>query len=333
MNKLSLIKIIDNLPFKVISYALFSTLSFFICSSSQIKAAESNSQDLKTQGHRFRQTQKIVVSDASVKVIPPFTPRSAHSLKKPVRETSQVSKEQPPTSNGEVAYNTVEMSHKFQSERLKQQTIDVNKAAQNLSKNDLDSLAYEYLIYLSHRYKDPSFRENIQDKSKLIQRQEAAKTALDKQKFARRILAQQYLATLGHKFMAKGRLFSEAIKRTSPIIDDENKQLPNITTDKLRESYDSIPDGEELLLVIKIDDLVLDAIFAFKQGNGALIGLDSIFAVLDFPIDVDIENALASGWFINEQQKFEFSLPENTKNLGHILVNNKSLKLIKFGFS
>jgi hypothetical protein len=36
---------------------------------------------------------------------------------------------------------------------------------------------------------------------------------------------------------------------------------------------------------------------------------------------------LASGWFINEQQKFEFALPKNTNNQGHILVNNKSYSI------
>ncbi|MFT5758382.1 MAG: hypothetical protein ACI9LM_003123 [Alteromonadaceae bacterium] len=329
MNKLSLTKIIDNLPIKVIpciSVLFFTLLTSF---STQINAAETGKKGQKTQGHKFRQSQQSTVSTASVEVIPVFTPRSAHSLKIPEKINAPLpNKLEPITSNNnDVAYNTVAMSHKFQAKKLQAQSSGENNAIRSLSNNDLESLAYQYLIYLSHRYKDPSFRANIQGKNKLLQRQKAAKSAFDKQKFARRILAQQYLSTLGHKFMVKGRLFNDVITEIPSIADDKKSQQPNITAGSLNENFASIPDGEELLLVIKIDDLVLDAIFAIKQGNGALIGLDSIFAVLDFPIDVDIENAQANGWFINEQQTFDFALPKNINNQGHILVNNTSYNI------
>ena len=334
MNKLSLIKVIDNLPFKVISCSLYLSFSLLIAFSTQIKAAETTNQAQQTHGHKFRPSQKNVVSEASIKVLSIFTPRSAHSLKIPVKINALASKNQKTINNNDnVAYNSVAMSHKFQVERSKEQTSLEKIAIKRLSNNDLESLAYQYLIYLSHRYKDPNFRANIQDKNKLLQRQKAAKSALDKQKFARRILAQQYLSTLGHKFLGKGRLFNDVITETFIQTDETSNRPPKVTLDKVeddsRNINGSIPDGEELLLVIKIDDLVLDAIFAFKQGNGALIGLDSIFAVLDFPIDVDIENAQAHGWFINEQQNFEFSLPKNINNQGHILVKNTSHSISK----
>jgi len=345
MNKLSLTKFIDNLPFKVISCILFLSFNLLTTLSLQIKAAEINPQAQKTQGHTFRPSQKQVASTASIKVIPAFTPRSAHSLKLSKKNNPQINGVQEPLKQStNIGYNSQVMSHKFQAEKSKEQTLIEKNKIKGLSNNDIDSLAYQYLIYLSHRYKDPNFRKSIQDKNKLIQRQKAAKSALDKQKFARRILAQQYLSTLGHKFMVKGRLFNDVIAEIPPISDDKKSQIAEIspvsdnkksqipeplTTDTLNGNYGSIPDGEELLLVIKVDDLVLDAIFAIKQGNGALIGLDSIFAVLDFPIDVDIENVQAHGWFISEQQTFEFSLPKPIDSQGHILVNNKAYRIDK----
>jgi hypothetical protein len=67
-----------------------------------------------------------------------------------------------------------------------------------------------------------------------------------------------------------------------------------------------IPEGEELLLSIYIDSLYLGDIFGYKSKSGAKISLQDLFNVLDFPIDINMDEKIAKGWFIAENNGFEF---------------------------
>jgi hypothetical protein len=67
-----------------------------------------------------------------------------------------------------------------------------------------------------------------------------------------------------------------------------------------------IPEGEELLLSIYINNLYLGDIFGFKSKQGAKINLQDLFSVLEFPIDIDMNEKIAKGWFIAEDKTFHW---------------------------
>lgn len=68
-----------------------------------------------------------------------------------------------------------------------------------------------------------------------------------------------------------------------------------------------IPEGEELVLAINIKKLFLADIFAYKSKAGAKISLMSLFEILEFPIDLDLEKKIATGWFIKENYGFDLN--------------------------
>lgn len=71
-----------------------------------------------------------------------------------------------------------------------------------------------------------------------------------------------------------------------------------------------IADGEELILEVRIDDLVIGDLFAIKHQGSALIAFGQFVELLDFAIELDSETSAASGWYINEGQSFSLNLPE-----------------------
>ena len=72
-----------------------------------------------------------------------------------------------------------------------------------------------------------------------------------------------------------------------------------------------IPEGEELLLSLYLEDLYLSDVFALKSKSNALFSLMGLFELIDFPIDVDVENHLVSGWYLDNSQQFKMVLPED----------------------
>ncbi|MFW8628797.1 MSCRAMM family protein [Vibrio natriegens] len=71
-----------------------------------------------------------------------------------------------------------------------------------------------------------------------------------------------------------------------------------------------IADGEELILEVRIDDLVIGDLFAIKHKDSALIAFGQFVDLLDFAIELDNETSAAAGWYINEDQSFSLNLPE-----------------------
>jgi hypothetical protein len=70
-----------------------------------------------------------------------------------------------------------------------------------------------------------------------------------------------------------------------------------------------IADGEELLLEVRIDDMVIGDLFAIKHQGSALIAFGQFVELLDFAIELDSETSAAAGWYINEGQSFSLNLP------------------------
>lgn len=79
--------------------------------------------------------------------------------------------------------------------------------------------------------------------------------------------------------------------------------------------------GEELILSLNIGSIPLGDIIAVKSALGAKVGLSEFFMLVDFAIDVDVDNTSAGGWYID--QKNSFSLSATTENTLQVTLNNR----------
>jgi hypothetical protein len=83
--------------------------------------------------------------------------------------------------------------------------------------------------------------------------------------------------------------------------------------------------GEELILSINIGTIPLGDIFAIKSTTGVKVGLSEFFMLVDFAIDVDIDNTSAQGWFTARKNSFSLSsVPENTLQ---VKINNRQFNI------
>lgn len=219
-----------------------------------------------------------------------------------------------------------------------------------LTDEEKEDIQAKYLIKLGHKYQDSAYREAKHQKMSLALRIQAAQSKTERHNLRQRLLAQKYITTLGHKFkkldtllnqqtLSKTSIDSPALQKPikgkilsniEPLTptpspssqEDLKKRVPNLILPTKGETHSQIPDGEELLLVLKIDDLVLDAIFAFKENNGAFIGLESLFSVLDFPIDIDTNAKQAKGWFIRENNYFNLTKLKTDSNIVKVTLED-----------
>lgn len=105
---------------------------------------------------------------------------------------------------------------------------------------------------------------------------------------------------------------TQLVSNQSSPINTVNMQSQLNLADETHALDSGIPEGEELLLSVFIDKLYLADVIGYKSSRGAKISLQNLFEVLDFPIAVDMAAGQASGWFINEDQKFKLDFSPNT---------------------
>jgi len=237
----------------------------------------------KTLGHQFK---KITPRPTNIKAEEKET---FNSDKLQVDELNiSPSVEQDSQIINDTNKNQKTLSHQFSS------TPNLTPKKQKAEKTQ------KYFETLGHSYQDQKFRLSLQNKNKHSEKRE---------------LVHKHLSTLGHKFGGSDNLS----KTPKKLI--QGKRLNNqvLATDEDHSSR--FLENEELLLIAQIDDYILDAVFGYKSGNGALIGLENLFAVIDFPIIVNTEKRTASGWFIDENQNFELSIPNNEKTPARAIVN------------
>lgn len=88
-----------------------------------------------------------------------------------------------------------------------------------------------------------------------------------------------------------------------------DRDLPSVEgyTDLARAGIPEGSDEADLILQPIIDGTALSDIFVLYRGGVTLIGLDSLFQAIDFPISVLAEEGTASGWFLREINRFEMS--------------------------
>jgi len=130
----------------------------------------------------------------------------------------------------------------------------------------------------------------------------------------------------------KNRIASSNVKYKSQQIEPQNASNPNIEiisqTDRIP-SFNSIPEseivsrfalGEELIFGITLGDIQLGDAFAIVSQTGFKIGLTEFFQIVDFPIDVDVDNVWAEGQF-NGVNKFSLLRRADNKLVANI--NNR----------
>lgn len=62
--------------------------------------------------------------------------------------------------------------------------------------------------------------------------------------------------------------------------------------------------GEELILSISLNALEAGSVFATKSEQGLQIALGDFLQIIEFPIQVNVDEVTAKGWFFNEENHF-----------------------------
>ncbi|MGS0682975.1 SPOR domain-containing protein [Shewanella sp. 125m-7] len=94
-----------------------------------------------------------------------------------------------------------------------------------------------------------------------------------------------------------------------------------------------IPDGEELLLSLYVDSHYLSDVFAIKSKKNAQFSLMGLFELIDFPIEVDIDNNIVKGWYLDETRQFLMQLPEAGDGVVSVSVNQQNFQLSSADYS
>lgn len=81
--------------------------------------------------------------------------------------------------------------------------------------------------------------------------------------------------------------------------------------------------GEELIFSLSIGSIPLGDILAIKSPTGFKVGLSEFFQIVDFAIDVDIDNVTATGWYIARKNTFNLSSSDNSSL--QVKLNNREL--------
>ncbi len=91
-------------------------------------------------------------------------------------------------------------------------------------------------------------------------------------------------------------------------------------------------DELELILRVKVDKIILGDTFAIQLHGKMFIGLDSFFQIMDFPINLDINNKSASGWFIRDSYDFSMETSVDTEEPIILKVKGKKTTLENSAF-
>ncbi len=73
-------------------------------------------------------------------------------------------------------------------------------------------------------------------------------------------------------------------------------------------------EGEELFLAIRLGNLMLADVFAYKTKTSARLGLSTLFEVLDFPIVLNDDFNSAQGWYFSEDNLFSLTVSSEQKS-------------------
>lgn len=108
-------------------------------------------------------------------------------------------------------------------------------------------------------------------------------------------------------------LAAEFVRRLRPPLleapVEEVESEPTESALVLAEDQSGIPDGEELVLEVRIDNRrFLQSLFGIKQGDGIFVDLAEASELLEFAIEVNAQEGTATGFFINSDKTFDLNL-------------------------
>ncbi len=110
----------------------------------------------------------------------------------------------------------------------------------------------------------------------------------------KRSLASKFMASIGQKF--------DRMMADDSYLSDESV-LSNY--DKFNDRLRSIGEGEELILLVATEKIVLsEGLLSIKQNNTLYLSLFEFLSAVDFPIDINLDSQMASGWYISEDKPF-----------------------------
>jgi hypothetical protein len=97
------------------------------------------------------------------------------------------------------------------------------------------------------------------------------------------------------------------------VPEEEIDSAPSQSTIILAENDSGIPDGEELIFEVRIDNRrFVQSLFGIKQGDGIYVDLAEASSLLEFAIDVDPDAGTARGFFIRPENTFALDLDAGT---------------------
>lgn len=116
-------------------------------------------------------------------------------------------------------------------------------------------------------------------------------------------LAQKFISLLGPKYEALEQKREKEFLEENPLA--------------------RLQDGEELIFSLRKGSLVFnEPLFTRKDNNRLYLSLQDLIAAFDFPINVDVFEKTASGWFIRENQTFRMDL-----EAGEIVADGQQILL------
>lgn len=84
------------------------------------------------------------------------------------------------------------------------------------------------------------------------------------------------------------------------------------SSEQTQNSVTAIPlerfsEGEELILNFSLEDIALNEVFAIKAADSFLVSMNTFVQMVDFPINFQMDESRAAGWYINEKLRFNAS--------------------------
>ncbi|MDH3325308.1 MAG: carboxypeptidase-like regulatory domain-containing protein [Gammaproteobacteria bacterium] len=110
------------------------------------------------------------------------------------------------------------------------------------------------------------------------------------------------------------------IGTTAPIPDASAVNKPSSNKTAI-DTVLNAKEGVEIILQLRVDRLILGDSFGIRKNNSSYIGMQNLFDILDFPININPDEKKGEGWFIKEG--YEFSIKGSTKRA--IISSRKKL--------
>lgn len=111
---------------------------------------------------------------------------------------------------------------------------------------------------------------------------------------------------------------ADEVRHVFDVVAEEatNNRLPDVSLTPPQHLIPATGDsrfapGEELILSLTANDVELTSLFATKSQRSLQIGLGDLTQILEFPIELNLTQVAAEGWFFNEGNRFSLKQLED----------------------